>query len=131
MSNLNMPNMRFANIVSTLMGKRNNRGTIAYATTAVYYPQDGNTDAYVAVMHHGTVIAEIAADWVFVRNAGYGSSTTRQRINKVLSDNYVPHYVAQRNFAQCLFESNTHTLVTDSFHEMMYDHNGSGIRWAD
>lgn len=86
MSNLNLPTMTFLNL-STICNPSGRQHTLAYATTAEYVPEDGSTDAYVVIRHHGTVVAEIARGWVFVTNAGFTSQTTRGRIHKILTDN--------------------------------------------
>jgi hypothetical protein len=84
MSNLKLPMMTFESLMRSGHTK-----TLAYATTAELVPSDdnGKTDDYIVIRHHGTVIAEIAGQWVYVTNAGYDSSTTRSRIHKILSDN--------------------------------------------
>lgn len=88
MSNLNLPTMTFDALeAESKQFDRIKQRTIAYATTAEYVPQDGSTDAYVIIRHHGSVIAEIARGWVYVTNAGYSSQTTRTRIHQILTDN--------------------------------------------
>lgn len=90
MSNLKLPTMTYGNLINRL-------GALAYATTAQKY------DDYVAVSHHGTVIAILRPDKVTVTTGGYSSSTTRNRINTILSDNGIHNYnITQRQFEQTL-----------------------------
>lgn len=60
-------------------------GSIGYATTISHAPI-GSAD-YVAIFHHGSLIAEVWRGGVWLSNAGYNTSTTSQRLNKVLRDN--------------------------------------------
>lgn len=134
MSNLNLGNVSFPGLKSRV--KHGSGLKLAYATVAAHVPQDGSTDEYFVITHHGNVIAEIAENWVYVTNAGYSSSTTRSRISAILRGNNVPLYVAQRNHKQCLFQMipvlvdgiGEHVLVTDEFQSVTWDHLDGAIR---
>jgi hypothetical protein len=69
------------------------------------------------IRHYDSTIAIVEDYRVMVTNAGFDSSTTRDRINTVLRDNNIPFYVAQKSGNQVLFrvEDNEHTVVTDNF----------------
>jgi hypothetical protein len=56
----------------------------------------------IGIDYHGNRIAEIN-DWnVYISNCGYGTPTTRTRINSVLADNHIPYRVTQKNHSQIL-----------------------------
>jgi hypothetical protein len=95
--------MTFDNLKRRLAGKSG--VTLAYATTA-HATWEG-----VAIRHHGNLIALIRADYLYVSNAGHGSSTTRTRLNTILRDNAVPFGVTQKDFAQYLVDDATRTRV--------------------
>jgi hypothetical protein len=103
MSNLTLPTMSLT-ALDRLMGKRTGM-TLAYATTAV------RTWEGIAIEHHGNRIALIRPDYIYVSNAGYGSSTTRTRLNRILRDNDIPYGVTQKDFAQYLVDDATRTRV--------------------
>lgn len=104
MSNLNLPKMTFGNLAA-LVGKPGHSVKLAYATYA-YLARDRS---YVEVIHHNTKIGELRDNGdVFVTNAGYTSSTTRNRIHTILKHN-TNFGVCQRNHIQCLIVNLTGT----------------------
>lgn len=87
MRGLSLPKMTFVTLNgmlqnAALKGQRSLQ--IAFATT-IEYATDGN----VVVLHHGTPIAHIGRTWYTVSNAGWHTSTTMDRIDKVICDNQV------------------------------------------
>lgn len=74
---------------------RNSR-TIANNTVA------HNLRDSIGIDYHGNRIAEIS-DWeIYISNCGYGTATTRTRINSILADNHVPFRLSQKNRKQIL-----------------------------
>jgi hypothetical protein len=100
MSNLNMPNMTHAAILDRFFSRRGEwTRKIVYATTAtLVLPQE-----HLIIRQHGNAIAEIGTAHLRVTNAGYGSSSTRERLNAILSSHGLPFYVAQRQGDQVLY----------------------------
>lgn len=100
MSNLQMPNMTHAAISDRFFSRRGDQTRkIAYATTAtLVLPAE-----HYLIRQHGNVIAEIGTADLLVTNAGYGSATTRARLNAIMASHGLPFYVAQRDHAQVLF----------------------------
>jgi hypothetical protein len=73
---------------------------LAYETRA---GQDRTNPQYdYVITHHSSFIAFIGPWNVEVSNAGWGSSTTRTRLNMILRDNNIPASVKQRDFVQVL-----------------------------
>jgi hypothetical protein len=70
--------------------------TVAYATTVE------NRGGVFYVRHHGNPIATIGTYTLLVSNAGWGSSTTRTRLNTILHDNDIHVSVTQKNWEQLL-----------------------------
>lgn len=95
----NMTETTHASLTKRLANARSHQPTIANNTTV---EREVNGDGLL-VRLHGHVIAEVTTKGVHVTNAGYGTKTTRDRINSVLRDHGLPFYVAQRNHAQVLF----------------------------
>lgn len=92
--------------ITDFMGKRA-RGKAGNNT---YVYRDGE-DTF-SVFYHGSKIAEINPNYVAVSLAGYGTVTTRDRVNQILSVAGIPFYVAQRAGVQTLFQR------IDGKHEM-------------
>lgn len=101
MSNLKMPNMTHAAISDRFFSRRGDQTRkVAYATTATLaLPAE-----HFLIRQHGNIIAEIGTADLLVTNAGYGSSTTRARLNAILSAHGLPFYVVQRQGAQVLYQ---------------------------
>lgn len=119
MSNLKMPTMTFEAIADRFFSRRGDATrTIAYATTATFVT-DGVHVEYL-IRHHGNPIAWVAEKEVAVSNAGYGTPTTRARINAVLASNGLPFHVGQRNHRQVLSDSHFNP-ITDEFKSAVFD----------
>lgn len=113
MSNLKLPILTFDAITESLKTAHPNATgdigkSVAYATgvaTLGYNPLVDPLPRTVAVIHHTSVIASlwVGAGNLHITNAGYSSSTTRTRLNKVLNDNKLTQWgVTQKNFVQVL-----------------------------
>lgn len=85
--------------------------TVGYATRAVRILDQVN------IFHHYNGIAVIGDFDVYVSNAGWHSSTTRERINEILLDNHIPFYVAQRQGRQILFARSNNARIIEGFTE--------------
>jgi hypothetical protein len=119
MSNLSFKSKAHPVYLKNFLGNRYIR-ELAYSTY-VKSPVVGN----FVITHHDNVIAEIS-DWeVYLTNAGWGSSTTRTRLNQILRDNDIPFYVAQRNYSQVLFQrgEDGDTVITDEFRSASFRMN--------
>lgn len=120
MSNLKMPIMTFRAIGDRFFSRRGEaQRTIAYATTATF-ATDGVHVEYI-IRHHGHAIGWLASDEIAIDNAGYGTPTTRARLNAILGSNDLPYYVAQRNGEQVLFSSTDHAPVVRNFRSGVFD----------
>lgn len=93
---------------------RNGVGKVGHNTEALPFGT-----GYI-VKYHDNTIAEIYDYSVTVTNAGWGTSTTRDRINQILSSNGVQFYTAQRNHHQVLVKRNMEIVGAD--------HNGNPIQ---
>lgn len=80
MSNLKTPNLSYANL-NALLGARPRRA-VAYATTAARLGEN------IAIYHHGNLVAEICPDRIWLSMSGYNTNTTKERLDKILVDNY-------------------------------------------
>jgi hypothetical protein len=96
MSNLSLPKMTYANLNSVLGSTKWGRAQLAYATTI-----ERVNDA-IYVKHHENVIAVLEPDSVYVTNCGYETSTTANRLRKILSDNSIPFSVRIKQFSMRL-----------------------------
>lgn len=94
MSNLKLPTLTYGNLAPKLGKTRK----LAYATEL------HGTDKTLCVFHHDTAIVTLREGTgnLSITNGGYGSSTTRNRIHKALTDNQLDYYVTQTNFIQYL-----------------------------
>jgi hypothetical protein len=112
MSNLQMPNMTHAAILDRFFSRRGDQTRkIAYATTAtLVLPAE-----HLIIRQHGNAIAEIGTADLRVTNAGYGSSTTRARLNAILSSHGLPFGINQHKGDQVL--SMTVPVLTDGIGE--------------
>lgn len=104
MSNLKLPRLTFDNVKSMIeslpASSSNWTGkTVAYATGVACPTYNGLSDSIrtLFVIHHTSVIASLweGAGNLRVTNAGYGTPTTRTRINAVLQDNGIQWRVSQ------------------------------------
>lgn len=111
MSNLKMPTMTYENL-SKILGSKSEK-KICYATEIASYPGG------IRVTQHGNTIANISESSVMVTNAGWDSSTTANRLRKIMNDNNIGFYVRVRNFGMRLFAPN-HTEVDSSFHQATF-----------
>ena len=103
MSNLSLPTMSFPNL-ERLLDKRTSL-TLGYATTATRDPHKRT----IHVLHHGNEIARLTPMTLWVSNAGYSSSTTRSRLNKILLANGIPFSVGQKSYEQILTNHDDNT----------------------
>jgi hypothetical protein len=97
-------------------GKNKWERKLAYATvvsSSPLYP-----DTYY-IHHHGNTIAEIEPFNVTVTNAGYGTPTTRNRINKILRDNNINAVLIQENFKQKFFFNGE--TITNNFYAASFE----------
>jgi len=108
MSNLKLPTMSFYNLCKIAIPAKGEWKKIAYETYVRYRVResDNGLRQFIAidVRHHHTVIATIQDKTVTLDNGGYVSSTTTNRMNRVLRDNRVPFSVAIRNFEQVVLD---------------------------
>ena len=113
MSNLKLPKMSFDNL--SKLTKPGESKKIAYETWAYQY-----NDGSISVIHHSSVIANISegGSKLYITNAGWGSPTTRNRIDQILRDSSIPFWVTQKNFVQYL-RSLDGTLMAD-FHDATF-----------
>lgn len=85
MRGLTLPPMTFVTLNGMLRNaalKGQHELQIAYATS-IEYATDGN----VVVKHHGTPIAHIGRTWFTLSHAGWHTSTTTDRLDKIIVDN--------------------------------------------
>ncbi len=84
MRNLSLPSLSYYRLESSLLPDK--RKQIGYATHAVLRClSDG--EAFVEIEHHGSLIATVSGAFVSITDAGYASSTTIDRLHKVMVDN--------------------------------------------
>lgn len=89
MSNLNLPSMKYSDLVSSLVMLSSER-KLAYATTAQ------RTGDVVEIRHHGNVIATLAPGMIKVDTCGWDSMTTASRLNRIVVDNGLPYRISIR-----------------------------------
>jgi hypothetical protein len=112
--------LNFPQLLGFIAGGRNKR-TRTVANNVVAERVDADN---IHVYYHGNRIAELdSTGGVHVTNAGWSTSTARERINVILSDNSLPFYVAQRNYAQVLFQRSEgeHAVVSREFETATFD----------
>jgi len=116
MSNLKLPTLTFDALKAHILGGRNKHSRAVANNTVAYLYEDGSTNEAIVVMHHGSVIAALTPYSLTVTNAGYGSASTRERVNGFLDSNYTGLYVAQRQGYQVLFDrKQDHKRLTEDF----------------
>lgn len=100
MSNLKLPTLTYAALADRI--KDGQTLHIGYMTTAEKVGGLGDAE-FIMIRHHYSTIAVLYKDGtVYITNAGYDSSTTRNRINHVLRDNNIRAGVTQRKGVQTL-----------------------------
>lgn len=121
MSNLKLPELTFDALKASILKGRNKKNrTIANNTVASLY-EPGSTNETIVVTHHGSTIAILTPYSMTITNAGYGSASTRERVNGFLDSYGTDLYVAQRNRAQVLFDrSDDHKRLTEDFLVLTY-----------
>lgn len=85
MRGLKLPTMTHENLTKIIEAARSKGqwpAQLAFATTAEY-ASDGN----IVVKHHGNPIAHIGRTWFTLSNAGWHTSTTADRLDKIITDN--------------------------------------------
>lgn len=120
MSNLKLPTMTYDNL-SKLLGGRSAK-TLAYATTA-----ERHANGNIIVRQHGNAIAELSPDTLYIDQCGWDSSTTANRLRKVMADNEVGYYVRIRDFGMRLYNA-SHTEIDSAFHSASFTKHGDA--WA-
>lgn len=106
MSNLNLPTMTYSNL-TRVMGDRDTK-VLAYKTLAVLTP----TSDEVVVFHHDSVIARIFQDGgLAVTSGGWRSSTTKGRLNQILSDNSTNYRIFQKNYQWFVRNTETKRII--------------------
>jgi hypothetical protein len=97
MSNLNLPNLSYKSLSDMAIQPGETR-KLAYETTV-----ETMGDVFV-IRHHGNAIAEVGLWSLDITDCGWGSSTTRTRLNKVVRDNVtdIPVHLNQKNYQQVL-----------------------------
>ena len=112
MSNIKMPTMTYDNL-DTILGKSEEK-TICYATKITRW-----ANGAIAVRQHGNTIAVLSPLALFVTNCGWDSSTTANRLRKIMGDNKIGYYVRIRDFGMRLFNS-AHTEIDSAFHSALF-----------
>lgn len=122
MSNLKLPTLTFDALKAHVLGGRTKtERTVANNTVAYLYEAD-STNETIVVRHHGSTIATLTPYSLTVTNAGYGSASTRERVNGFLDSNDTGLYVAQRAGVQVLFDRvRGHKLLTEYFTILTYN----------
>lgn len=119
MSNLNLPTLTYAALAPRI--KDGQTLHIGYMTTASKEAGLGNAD-FIFIKHHYNVIAVLYKDGtVYISNAGWSSSTTRNRINHILRDNDIDARVNQCKGEQVL---RAHGEFEGAFSNATFDHTG-------
>lgn len=93
MSNLNLPEMDYYTLRQIANSDRNSGKPWAKIGYQTWIRRDG---AHVLVKHHDTVIADISQTAVKLFHEGYHSSTTANRMNRILYAN-CGHHVGIKN----------------------------------
>lgn len=109
-----------------------------YATIANNTEAHSLTTTLVGIYYQGNKIAEIDASGIIFTNAGWGTSTTRTRLDLIADANNVPIWFGQKNFAQTLTarkrmyhdETATRYLITDTFRSVGWDRNTDTLHMA-
>lgn len=120
MSNLNLPTMTFSALDAQVESHTGATLNLAYATTA-----EREFDGSIRIRHHGNSIAVLAAEYLWVSNAGWGSSTTRTRLHAILGDNGTGYAVTQKDWDQKLVRR-TDWTARDGFQQAHFDRVGDG-----
>lgn len=97
MSNLKLLSTKFEEIKKTKKFQ-DREGLLGYKTTALYSTRYDS----VIIRHHSSVIAAFNDKVALISNVGYGTPTTRNRLNRIMHDNDIPYTVSQHNFKQIL-----------------------------
>lgn len=115
MSNLKLPTMSFSALMArySLTSKPTK---LAYATTAEY------VNGHIVIRQHGNRIAVITHDIIVIDNCGYDSSTTANRLRKIMHDNNLGYYVRIRDFEMRLY-NDVHTEIS-SFRAATFTKHG-------
>lgn len=106
MSNLNLKSTNFDKMVEAIKAKRGGYagmiilGANTLAHLDVFDAGDGGHT--VTITYHGNIIAQLTRGGVAFTNAGWGTSTTRNRLGMIAHDNNVPVSFGQRNWKQTL-----------------------------
>lgn len=110
-------------------GKDHFKRTLANNTVAHRSYVDGS----VSIAYHGNTIAELTNNDVYVSNCGWGSPTTRERINSVLKENGIPFHVSQKNHKQILTRIDkdesgniTRTILNTNFWNATFHRTATG-----
>ena len=100
MSNLTLKATDWASLAK--LAKNGETKKLGYNTTVE------NVDGTMFIRHHDNIIAALSPDGSFtISNAGWGSVTTRDRLNRILRSNGVRFGITQKNFVQVLFQHGT------------------------
>lgn len=110
-SRTNLFDPEFFAIPAAIKNRRRKLGNNTYA----YFYDDENDQRQVTITYHGNVIAQLyyatpeylktdphIEFYVWVSDAGWGTSTTRERITEILKGNGINAYASQKNFEQLL-----------------------------
>jgi hypothetical protein len=117
MSNLKLPELTFDALKAFILkGRDKTSRTVANNTVATL----GGIGQTITVRHHGSTIAILSPNQITVTNAGYGSASTRERVNGFLSSNNTGLYIGQRQGAQVLFSRPDYGQITDRFTSLTY-----------
>lgn len=125
MSNLKFKATPSFDKLNEFLGTRQEK-TLGYSTTVARRTIDGET--HFEIRYHGNLIGAVGENDVFVSNKGWGTPTTRNRINKILNANGINYGTGQKNYAQLLYGPDWE-IVTDTFYSAYFkrDENGWSI----
>lgn len=106
MTNLKLPPLTYDSLSAILAWQPCSK--IGYATTI---ERDYRYKDVISIVHHGSVIADVAPNEVFLRKVGYHSQTTAHRLNRVCVDNGLETRVGFRKGWMCmLFQNGSKTV---------------------
>lgn len=122
MSNLKLQNTNYAELLKRLKTRKGKALKVGNNTEAILISGD-----VVIITYHDNGIVRMDPDSITFSNAGWGTSTTRTRLDIIAGDNNVPLWFGQKNFAQTLtarkrmWNGGERHLVTDSFSAVTWE----------
>lgn len=132
MSNLKLQDTNYTELLHRLTNRRGKSIKVGNNTEAILW-----NNGVIVIQYHGNTIARMDADSIRFSNAGWGTATTRTRLNIIADHNNVPVVFNQHDHKQILrarkrmWNGGEWSTLTENFTTAIWDRDNDVVHVAE